>query len=103
MVCVCGAQIIRWSWVGVERLLRLLDSLSRPMPDVFYLFDLDCALCRYPYVSGLSAHFCPLVRVGSAAPFTASRAEDGAVATAIAKMENLAKVVRLSYSLTFWP
>lgn len=43
-------------------------------------------------MSSLSAHFCPLVRVGSAVPFTASQAEEGAVAMATAKMENLAKV-----------
>ncbi len=53
---------------------------------------------RYPYFSSLSAHFCPLVRVGSM--FTASRAEDGAVAMATAKMENLAKALRRAYDPT---
>lgn len=53
---------------------------------------------RYPYISSLSAHFCPLVRMGSM--FTASRAEDGAVATATAKMENLAKALRRAYDPT---
>lgn len=43
-------------------------------------------------MSSLSAHFCPLVRVGSAAPFTAGKAEEGAVAAATAKTESLAKV-----------
>lgn len=43
-------------------------------------------------MSNLSAHYCPLVRVGSAAPFTAAQAEEGAVAAVMSKTESLAKV-----------
>ncbi|CAM9140552.1 unnamed protein product [Ectocarpus fasciculatus] len=55
---------------------------------------------RYPYVSNVSAHFCPLVRVGSAAPFTATEVEEGVVATAATKMEKLATVFRKAYDPT---
>lgn len=45
------------------------------------------AYFRYPYVSGLAAHFCPLPRWGSSArgsksPFVATVEEDGGEATA---------------------
>ncbi|CAM9960619.1 unnamed protein product [Ectocarpus sp. 6 AP-2014] len=55
---------------------------------------------RYPYVSNVSAHFCPLVRVGSAAPFTATEVEEGVVATAATKMEKLTTVLRKAYDPT---
>lgn len=43
-------------------------------------------------MSNVSAHFCPLVRVGSAAPFTATEVEEGVVATAATNMEKLTTV-----------
>ncbi|CAM9152943.1 unnamed protein product [Ectocarpus sp. 12 AP-2014] len=55
---------------------------------------------RYPYVSNVSAHFCPLVRVGSAGPFTATEVEEGVVATAATKMEKLTTVLQNVYDPT---
>lgn len=43
-------------------------------------------------MSKLSAHFCPLVRAGPAAPFTATEAEEEAGEIAAAKTANLAEV-----------
>ncbi|CAM9680933.1 unnamed protein product, partial [Hapterophycus canaliculatus] len=55
---------------------------------------------RYPFVSNLSAHYCPLSRAGSVAPFTATEAEEEAAALVAAKTGTLAEVLRRAYDPT---
>ncbi|CAM9254242.1 unnamed protein product, partial [Scytosiphon promiscuus] len=55
---------------------------------------------RYPYVSNLSAHLCPLARAGSAAPFTATAAEEKAAVLAAAKTGIVAHALREAYDPT---
>ena len=49
---------------------------------------------RYPYMSNLASHLCPLVGAGSFVPFMAVAADGGAFATAAAKTGSLVKVCR---------
>ena len=85
-------KLLSFHWEPAHKVFLAMSAFPRSSFSFPFAFDISDRILRYPYVSSLSAHFCPLVRVGSAAPFTASQAEERAAATAKLKTENLAKV-----------